>query len=92
MLALSDTDLRKDFPLHVLQTGSGTQSNMNVNEVGAHLANKLHPGLYILPNDDVNRGQSSNDTYPTAMNIVAVEALDKLEPAIQHLIDELVVK
>lgn len=65
---------------------------MNVNEVVANLANKLHPGLGILPNDDVNRGQSSNDTYPTTMNIVAVEALDKLEPAIKHLIDELVVK
>jgi len=92
LLALDDEELRKDFPLHVLQTGSGTQSNMNVNEVVANLANKLHPGLGILPNDDVNRGQSSNDTYPTAMNIVAVEALDKLEPAIQHLIDELVIK
>ncbi len=90
--ALNDHDLRKDFPLHVLQTGSGTQSNMNVNEVVANLANKLHPGLNILPNDDVNRGQSSNDTFPTAMNIVAVEALDKLEPAVQHLIDELKVK
>ena len=92
LLALSDEDLRKDFPLHVLQTGSGTQTNMNVNEVVANLANKLHPGLNILPNDDVNRGQSSNDTYPTAMNIVAVEAVDKLEPAIEHLIDELKVK
>ncbi|TGY15832.1 class II fumarate hydratase [Lactobacillus intestinalis] len=92
LLALNDEELRKDFPLHVLQTGSGTQSNMNVNEVVANLANKLHPGLDILPNDDVNRGQSSNDTFPTAMNIVAVEALDKLEPAVQHLINELVVK
>lgn len=89
LLSLSDGELRKDFPLHVLQTGSGTQSNMNVNEVVANLANKLHPGLNILPNDDVNRGQSSNDTYPTAMNIVAVEAIDKLELAIEHLINEL---
>lgn len=92
LLAMDDVALRKDFPLHVLQTGSGTQSNMNVNEVVANLANKLHPGLNILPNDDVNRGQSSNDTFPTAMNITAVEALDKLEPAVQHLIDELKVK
>lgn len=92
LLKLSDEDLRKDFPLHVLQTGSGTQSNMNVNEVVANLANKLHPDLNILPNDDVNRGQSSNDTYPTAMNIVAVEALDCLEPAIKGLIDELKIK
>ena len=89
LLKLNDSELRKDFPLHVLQTGSGTQSNMNVNEVVANLANKLHPGFNVLPNDDVNRGQSSNDTYPTAMNIVAVEALDKLESAVQHLIDEL---
>lgn len=92
LLSLDDTDLRKDFPLHVYQTGSGTQTNMNTNEVVANLAMKLHPGLTILPNDDVNRGQSSNDTYPTAMNLVAVEGLDKLEPAIQHLIDELKVK
>lgn len=92
LLNLSDRELRKDFPLHVLQTGSGTQSNMNVNEVVANLANQQHPDLHILPNDDVNRGQSSNDTFPTAMNIVAVEALDKLEPAIQHLIDQLVIK
>lgn len=92
LLKLDDHELRQDFPLHVLQTGSGTQSNMNVNEVVANLANKMHPNLNILPNDDVNRGQSSNDTYPTAMNIVAVEALDKLEPAVQHLIDELKIK
>ncbi|MBD5429471.1 class II fumarate hydratase [Lactobacillus sp.] len=92
LLALSDKDLRKDFPLHVLQTGSGTQTNMNVNEVVANLANKLHPGLNVLPNDDVNRGQSSNDTFPTVMNITAVEALDELEPVVEHLIEELKVK
>ncbi len=92
LLQLNDSELQKDFPLHVLQTGSGTQSNMNVNEVVANLANKLYPGCNISPNDDVNRGQSSNDTFPTAMNIVAVKALDKLEPAIQHLIDELKIK
>ena len=92
LLALSDEDLRKDFPLKVYQTGSGTQTNMNCNEVVAHQAAKLNPELEILPNDDVNKGQSSNDIFPTAMNIVAVEALDKLEPAVQHLIDELVVK
>jgi fumarate hydratase class II len=90
--ALSDDDLRKDFPLHVYQTGSGTQTNMNTNEVVANMAMKLHSDLTILPNDDVNRGQSSNDTFPTAMNLVAVQALDKLEPQVQHLIDELKVK
>lgn len=92
LLSLDDAELRKDFPLHVLQTGSGTQTNMNVNEVVANLANKLVPGLNILPNDDVNRGQSSNDTFPTVMNIVAVEGIDKLEAAIQLLINELVDK
>lgn len=92
LLALKDEQLRRDFPLHVYQTGSGTQTNMNTNEVVANEAMKLHPELTILPNDDVNRGQSSNDTFPTAMNVVAVQALDQLEPAVQHLINELVVK
>lgn len=92
LFTLSDVQLQKDFPLHVYQTGSGTQTNMNTNEVVANEAMKLHPDLTILPNDDVNRGQSSNDTFPTAMNLVAVQALDQLEPAVQHLIDELVAK
>ncbi|QLL70649.1 class II fumarate hydratase [Lactobacillus sp. 3B(2020)] len=92
LLALSDEDLRKDFPLKVYQTGSGTQTNMNTNEVVANKCKQLNPNVEILPNDDVNKGQSSNDTFPTAMNIVAVEAIDKLEPAVQHLIDELKVK
>ena len=92
LLALDDEALRQDFPLKVYQTGSGTQTNMNVNEVVANKCKQLQPELPILPNDDVNRGQSSNDTFPTAMNIVAVEALDQLLPAVQHLIDELKVK
>ncbi|MGA9466597.1 MAG: lyase family protein, partial [Exiguobacterium marinum] len=65
-----------EFPLVVWQTGSGTQSNMNVNEVIAHLANeKLQArgqSITIHPNDDVNKSQSSNDTYPTAMHIAAI--------------------
>lgn len=89
LLALSDEDLRKDFPLKVYQTGSGTQTNMNCNEVVAHQAAKLNPGLEILPNDDVNKGQSSNDIFPTAMNIVAADAVAKLEESAQHLINEL---
>ena len=89
LLALSDEDLRKDFPLKVYQTGSGTQTNMNCNEVLAHQAAKLNPGLEILPNDDVNKGQSSNDIFPTAMNIVAADAVAKLEESAQHLINEL---
>ena len=86
LLALSDEDLRKDFPLKVYQTGSGTQTNMNTNEVVAHKAMQINPDVEILPNDDVNKGQSSNDTFPTAMNVVALEALDKLKP------DELKIK
>lgn len=92
LLVLPDDDLRKDFPLKVYQTGSGTQTNMNTNEVVANLAKRLNPDVTVLPNDDVNKGQSSNDVYPMAMNIVAVEALDQLLPAVQHLIDELKAK
>lgn len=64
LLELSDEELRQDFPLKVYQTGSGTQTNMNCNEVVAHQAAKLNPEIEILPNDDVNKGQSSNDIYP----------------------------
>ena len=64
-----------EFPLAVWQTGSGTQTNMNVNEVIAHLA--AEKGVKLHPNDDVNRSQSSNDTYPTAMYIAAVTELEK---------------
>ena len=92
LLALSDDDLRKDFPLVVYQTGSGTQTNMNVNEVVAHMAGKLNSELEILPNDDVNHGQSSNDIFPTAMNITAAVAVANLMTAAQHLLDELKLK
>lgn len=89
LLSLDDADLRKDFPLVVYQTGSGTQTNMNVNEVVAHVAQRINSEIQILPNDDVNHGQSSNDIFPTAMNITAAIAVDKLEVSMQHLIDEL---
>ncbi|KRN93495.1 fumarate hydratase [Pediococcus stilesii] len=89
LLALSDDELRKDFPLVIYQTGSGTQTNMNVNEVVAHMAQKINMDIEILPNDDVNHGQSSNDIFPTAMNITAAVAVVKLEKAVQHLIDNL---
>lgn len=92
LLDLSDEKLRADFPLKVYQTGSGTQTNMNVNEVVAHLATKLADGTEILPNDDVNRGQSSNDIFPTAMNMTASVAVKDLEKAVSHLIEELKVK
>ncbi len=64
------------FPLAVWQTGSGTQSNMNVNEVIANRANELLGKKRIHPNDDVNLSQSSNDTFPTAMHIAAVMAIE----------------
>ncbi|GEO70341.1 class II fumarate hydratase [Levilactobacillus acidifarinae] len=92
LLALSDEDLRKDFPLRVYQTGSGTQTNMNTNEVVANKAMQINPDIEVLPNDDVNHGQSSNDIFPTAMNITASVAVQELEKAAQHLIDELTAK
>lgn len=92
LLALSDADLQRDFPLRVYQTGSGTQTNMNVNEVIARQTIKYDPTSGVLPNDDVNHGQSSNDTFPTAMAITARVAVRELEGAVQHLIDELAVK
>ena len=77
------------FPLVVWQTGSGTQSNMNANEVIAHMGN-VHLGKNLLhPNDDVNMSQSSNDTFPTAMHIAAVLAIeDQVIPALERLIAE----
>ena len=75
------------FPLVVWQTGSGTQSNMNSNEVIANRGNELAGKKILHPNDDINMSQSSNDTFPTAMHISAVIALeDKLIPAVEKLI------
>lgn len=79
--------LNEHFPLVVWQTGSGTQSNMNANEVIANRANELAGKKLCHPNDDINMSQSSNDTFPTAMHIAAVCALeDKLIPAVSKLI------
>jgi fumarate hydratase class II len=81
----------EEFPLVVWQTGSGTQSNMNVNEVLANRASELLGGergqkRLVHPNDDVNLGQSSNDVFPTAMHIAAARALhDDLLPAVEAL-------
>ena len=81
--------LDEEFPLYVWQTGSGTQSNMNVNEVIANRCIQLVGGTLgsqepIHPNDHVNMGQSSNDTFPTAMHIAAYTmATDKTIPALQ---------
>ncbi|MBQ8093410.1 MAG: class II fumarate hydratase [Clostridia bacterium] len=79
-------ELDGHFPLAVWQTGSGTQTNMNLNEVIANRGNEIAGRKLLHPNDDVNRSQSSNDTFPTAMNIAAVTALsDDVLPAIDKL-------
>ena len=75
------------FPLVVWQTGSGTQSNMNANEVIANRGNEIAGSKLLHPNDDINMSQSSNDTFPTAMHIAAVAAIeDKVFPAIDLLV------
>ena len=80
--------LNGHFPLVVWQTGSGTQSNMNSNEVIANRGNQILGKTLLHPNDDVNMSQSSNDTFPTAMHIAAVLSLeDKLIPAVKELIE-----
>ena len=81
-------ELNEHFPLVVWQTGSGTQSNMNANEVIANRANEIVGKKLIHPNDDINMSQSSNDTFPTAMHIAAVIAIeDKVIPAVDLLVD-----
>ena len=76
----------EEFPLVVWQTGSGTQTNMNVNEVISHIA--ADHGVTVHPNDHANRSQSSNDTYPSALHIAAVLAVSqKVLPAAQRLED-----
>ncbi|TDN36147.1 class II fumarate hydratase [Hymenobacter sp. UV11] len=91
--------LADQFPLVVWQTGSGTQSNMNMNEVIAYRGHVLHGGLlgdekkFLAPNDDVNKSQSSNDTFPTAMHIAAYKILVELTiPGITKLRDTLKAK
>ena len=90
-----DGTLAGEFPLRIWQTGSGTQTNMNVNEVISNRAIEMAGGEMgskkpIHPNDDVNMSQSSNDTFPTAMHIAAVmEITDRLIPAVQRLRDAL---
>jgi fumarate hydratase class II len=88
----------QEFPLVVWQTGSGTQTNMNMNEVLANRASEILGGergmkRKVHPNDDVNHGQSSNDVFPTAMHVAAVRALhDRLVPALRKLRDTLAEK
>jgi fumarate hydratase class II len=92
-------DLADNFPLVIWQTGSGTQSNMNMNEVIANRGHVLQGGSLgdakkvLHPNDDVNRSQSSNDTFPTAMHIAAYKLIiDVTLPGVIHLRDALAVK
>ncbi|MDG1158473.1 MAG: class II fumarate hydratase [Flavobacteriales bacterium] len=89
-------ELADQFPLVIWQTGSGTQSNMNVNEVVAHRAHVINGGVLgegdkpIHPNDDVNKSQSSNDTFPTAMHIAAYKKIVEVTlPGVQQLRDTL---
>ena len=87
-----------EFPLSVFQTGSGTQTNMNANEVIANLANRYAgddsgPKRVLHPNDDVNRSQSTNDVFPTVMHIAAVEQIEHvLLPAVESLRDTFAAK
>src|SRR5471030_465191 len=90
-----DGKLDDHFPLVVWQTGSGTQTNMNLNEVIANRANELLGGKLgakapVHPNDHVNMSQSSNDSFPTAMHIAAAQEMARrLEPALMHLLQAL---
>ena len=84
-------ELNSHFPLVVWQTGSGTQSNMNANEVIANRGNELVGQKLLHPNDDINKSQSSNDTFPTAMHIAAVLTIkERLFPALRGLIATLI--
>src|SRR5215813_12910127 len=92
---VTEGKLDDHFPLVVWQTGSGTQTNMNANEVIGNRAIEILGGQLgskkpVHPNDDVNRSQSSNDTFPTAMHIAAVEEIQgRLVPAVERLRDTL---
>ena len=97
-LEVAEGKLNDHFPLSVWQTGSGTQSNMNANEVVANRAIEILGGVIgskdpVHPNDHVNMSQSSNDTFPTAMHIAAAEEIThRLLPALEHLHEALTVK
>ena len=91
-LAVFEGQWQKQFPIDVFQTGSGTSTNMNVNEVLSHLA-KRTTGLDIHPNDDINLGQSSNDVIPTAIQVSAARRISRrLLPALSHLQETIATK
>ncbi len=92
LLRNDDSELMRHFPVDVFQTGSGTSSNMNVNEVIATLASR-RSGLAINANDHVNAGQSSNDVVPSAIHVATALALGtRLLPALEHLVDATLAK
>jgi fumarate hydratase class II len=85
--AIINRKLDDAFPLLVWQTGSGTQTNMNLNEVIANYAKALSPSVILSPNDDVNKSQSTNDVFPSAMRIAALQTIcNHLFPALERLI------
>jgi len=89
---VAEGEFNDQFPIDVFQTGSGTSSNMNANEVIAHIVN-LQGGLKIHPNDHVNMGQSSNDVVPTAIQVSAcLVATEKLIPSLRHLAETMDIK
>lgn len=87
-MKISEGEYGEEFPLAVWQTGSGTQTNMNLNEVISHIVSDVEADTYIHPNDHVNMSQSSNDTFPTAMHIgVKIRIMEDLIPALEGLIE-----
>lgn len=84
LLAMDDREREAHFPVDAFQAGAGTSQNMNANEVLAHVADRINPALGIHPNDHVNRSQSTNDTYPTAMRMAIVEASEALKTELRR--------
>ncbi|MDO4594843.1 MAG: class II fumarate hydratase [Tissierellia bacterium] len=84
-----ENDYKQAFPLCLWQTGSGTQTNMNVNEVLSSVCNKLDDSISIHPNDDINKSQSTNDTFPSAMHIATILETNKLIKKIEVLISSI---
>lgn len=92
-MQVADGQHDDQFPIDIFQTGSGTSTNMNANEVIARLASQLGDGAKVHPNDDVNMSQSSNDVIPAAIHVAAtLEVTEQLIPALQHLHETLVAK
>lgn len=84
---LLNNDYKTSFPLSVWQTGSGTQSNMNVNEVISSICKEINPSIDIHPNDHVNKSQSTNDTFPSAMHIATIIETNKTIKNIEKIIE-----